>query len=283
MFVLKVGLTESGRLHNPPDAMPCLSSDQKDELAQGLYSAERRGEVVARLSDRFPNMDEHDAYDVQSRVVALKKAAGEQVSGYKIGLTSKAMQKAVGIDEPDYGHLFASQVHDSGCRLPLAGLNAPRIEVELAFILDRPLRGPGITVSEVLSATRHVVPALELIASRTQLPRKLVDTLADNAAGAGVILGGRPVRPMEVDLRWLAAVLYKNAEIVESGVSAAVLGHPAAGVAWLANRLGLREVTLEAGQLLLTGSFTPPVAVAPGDVLHADYGPLGGIAVAFTA
>lgn len=237
---------------------------------------------MRRLSDLFPVMDAEDAYEVQRRVVAMKRAAGESVQGYKIGLTSKAMQKAVGIDEPDYGHIFASQVHQSGTTLSLAGLHAPRIEVELAFVLDRPLRGPGITVSDVLGATRHVMPALELIASRTELPRKLVDTLADNAAGAAVILGGRPVGPAEVDLRWLAAGLYKNADIVESGVSAAVLGHPAAGIAWLANRLGARELTLEAGQILLAGSFTAPVAVAPGDVLHADYGPLGGIAIAFS-
>jgi len=263
--------------------MTSPSTSQRDELARQLLAAERSGVAMRRLSDQFPEMDAEAAYDVQRRVVSLKVATGETIRGYKIGLTSKAMQKAVGIDEPDYGHIFASQVHESGCKLPLTGLNAPRIEVELAFILDQPLRGPGITVCDVLSATRYVMPALELIASRTELPRKLVDTLSDNAAGAGVILGGRPVKPSEVDLRWLAAVLYKNADIVESGVSAAVLGHPASGVAWLANRLGAREVTLEPGQILLAGSFTPPVAVAAGDVIHADYGPLGGIAVAFSS
>lgn len=263
--------------------MSSLTPAQREALALQLHAAERSGVPMKRLSDLHPTMDAEDAYDVQRRVVAVKTAAGEQVRGYKIGLTSKAMQKAVGIDEPDYGHLFASQIHESGSTLSLAGLNAPRIEVELAFILDRPLRGPGVTLSDVLKATRHVMPALELIASRTELPRKLVDTLSDNAAGAGVILGGRPVTPSEVDLRWLAAVFYKNAEIIESGVSAAVLGHPANGIAWLANRLGARDVTLEPGQILLAGSFTPPVAVAPGDTLHVDYGPLGGIAVAFTS
>ncbi len=263
--------------------MSILSNTQKDELASQLHAAEQTGTTMRRLSDLHPEMDAEDAYDIQRRVVEIKKAAGEQVRGYKIGLTSKAMQRAVGIDEPDYGHIFESQVYESGSTLSLAGLHAPRIEVELAFILDRPLRGPGVTVSDVITATRHVMPALELIASRTELPRKLVDTLSDNAAGAGVILGGRTVAPTEVDLRWLAALLYKNAEIVESGVSAAVLGNPAGGVAWLANRLGSRKVTIEPGQILLAGSFTSPVAVAPGDVLHADYGPLGGISLAFSS
>ena len=237
---------------------------------------------MRRLSDLHPEMDAEDAYEVQHQVASTKQAAGERVRGYKIGLTSKAMQMAVGINEPDYGHIFASQVYNSGSTLSLARLNAPRIEVELAFVLERPLRGPGVSVSDVIAATRHVMPALELIASRTELPRKLVDTLADNAAGAAVILGGRPIATTEADIRWLAAVLYKNIDIVESGVAAAVLGHPAAGVAWLANRLGEKDVTLEPGQLFLSGSFTAPVTVAPGDVLYADYGRLGSIAVAFS-
>jgi 2-oxo-hept-3-ene-1,7-dioate hydratase len=262
--------------------MSSLTAPQLEQLACQLLDAENSGRVMPRLSDLFPEMDAEEAYEVQRRVVAKKIEAGDTVRGYKIGLTSKVMQKAVGIDEPDYGRIFASQVYESGQSIALHGLNVPRIGVELAFILDRPLRGPGVSVSDVLAATRHVVPALELIASRTELPRKLVDTLADNAAGAGVIVGGRLVTPSEVDLRWLAAVLYKNADIVESGVSAAVMGHPAGGIAWLANRLGIRDVSLEPGQILLAGSFTSPVAVAPGDVLYADYGPLGGIAVTFS-
>lgn len=262
--------------------MPALSPSHRREAAQQLLQAEYDGRPVPRLSETWKDMDVQDAYAVQSEVVALKRARGDEVRGYKIGLTSRAMQQAVGIDQPDYGHLFASQLHEDGARIAVGRLHAPRIEVELGFVLERPLRGPCVTVSDVLAATRHVMPALELIASRTQLPRQLVDTLADNAAGAGVVLGGRWVRPSEVDLRWLGAVLYKNAAIEESGMSAAVLGHPAAGIAWLANRLGPQGITLEPGQLLLAGSFTRPVPVAAGDVLHADYGPLGGIAVTFT-
>jgi 2-oxo-hept-3-ene-1,7-dioate hydratase len=262
--------------------MPTLTDSQRADVARQLLAAEHSGEVVARPSEQFPAMDVADAYFIQEAVVAAKRAAGERVAGYKVGLTSKAMQDAVGIDEPDYGHVFASQVYCDGGHIGVGRMNAPRIEVELAFVLERPLRGPGVTASDVLAATRHVMPALELIASRTRLPRQLVDTLSDNAAGAGILLGGRMVRPTEVDLRWLGAAMYKNAAIVETGLSVAVLGHPAQGIAWLANRLGARGITLEAEQILLAGSFTRPVAVAPGDVIHVDYGPLGGIAAVFT-
>jgi len=246
-----------------------------------LLRAQQTGRPTTRLSDDYPGIDADDAYGIQTAMIAQQRERGQQVRGYKIGLTSKAMQVAVGIDEPDYGHLFDDMLHVDGVRLSAGAFIVPRIEVELAFVLEQPLKGPGVTVSDVLQATRHVIPALEIIDARTTLPRKFVDTLADNASSAGVITGGRPVRPMDVDLRWLGAVLYKNAAIEESGMSAAVLGHPAAGVAWLANRLGARGISLEPGQLLLGGSFTRPVAVAAGDVIHADYGPLGSIAVAF--
>lgn len=262
--------------------MPQLDDAQRILAATRLRTAELSGEVAGRLSDEFPGMDVADAYAIQAKVADARRAAGDQVIGYKIGLTSKAMQDAVGIDEPDYGHLFASHRFHDGAAIPVGRLHAPRIEVELAFVLDRPLRGPGVGVSDVLAATRHVLPALELIASRTTLPRKLVDTLSDNAAGAGIVLGGRVIEPFDMDLRWLGAILYRNAAIVETGLAAAILGHPAAGIAWLANRLGPQGITLEPGQLLLAGSFTRPVEVAPGDVVHVDYGPLGGIAITFT-
>lgn len=258
-----------------------LTSLQLQEAALQLLAAVQATQPINRLSDSYPSMDIDDAYEIQMKVVQMKVEAGRHVRGFKIGLTSKAMQRAVGIDEPDYGHLFDDMLHEDGCSLSAKRYHAPRLEVEVAFVLARELTGPGVTVSDVLAATRHVQPALELIDSRTTLPRKLVDTLADNAASAGVILGGRPVAPMDVDLRWLGAVVYKNAVIEETGVSAAVLGHPAAGVAWLANRLGERGISLKAGQILLGGSFTRPIEAAAGDVFHVDFGPLGGIAVSF--
>lgn len=262
--------------------MPILDDVQRREAATRLLQAQHSVRPATRLSDDFPGMDADDAYGIQTAMVALQREHGQLVRGYKIGLTSKAMQDAVGINEPDYGHLFDNMLHSDGVRLSAGTFIVPRIEVELAFVLEQALKGPGVTVSDVLQATRHVIPALEIIDARTTLPRQFVDTLADNASSAGVITGGRPVRPMDVDLRWLGAVLSKNAMIEESGMSAAVLGHPAAGIAWLANRLGQRGTSLEPGQLLLGGSFTRPVAVAAGDVIHVDYGPLGSIAVAFT-
>lgn len=258
-----------------------LTNELRQQAAEQLLEAERSREPMRLLSDLHPGMDVEDAYDIQSRVVKMKQAAGATIRGYKIGLTSKAMQAAVGIDEPDFGHLLDDMFHEDGARISVRGHRALRVEVELAFVLNRPLRGPGITVSDVLSATEHVIPALELIDSRTVLPRKFVDTLSDNAASAGVVMGGRPVRPMDVDLRWLGAVVYRNAAIEESGMSTAVLGHPAGGIAWLANRLGPRGVSLEPGQVLLGGSFTRPIPVEAGDIFHVDYGPLGAIAVAF--
>lgn len=261
--------------------MVALTESQRKEAAEKLFIAERDRTLLPRLSDTYPGIDIDDAYDVQARVVSMKVEAGAKVRGYKIGLTSKAMQDAVGIAEPDFGHLLDGMIYESGQPISLTGHHAPRVEVELAFVLEQPLRGPGVTVSDVLSATRHVIPAIELIDSRTVLPRKLVDTLADNAASAAVIIGGRPVRPMDVDLRWLGAVVYKNGVIEDSGMSAAVLGHPGAGVAWLANRLGLRDVSLKPGELLLGGSFTRPIAASAGDVFHIDYGPLGSIAIPF--
>ena len=159
----------------------------------------------------------------------------------------------------------------------------PRIEVELAFVLGSPLKGPGVTVYDVLRATEYVTPALELIDGRSQYPRTIVDNIADNAACGAVILGGRPVKPHEVDLRWIGAMLYRNAQIEETGLAAGVMGHPAMGIVWLANRLAQFDTALEAGHVVLAGSFTRPVAAKAGDTFHVDYGPLGSVACSFSA
>jgi 2-oxo-hept-3-ene-1,7-dioate hydratase len=165
---------------------------------------------------------------------------------------------------------------------------APRIEVELAFILGRPLKGPGATLFDVLSATEYVTPAVEIIDARieqfdreTKAPRKVFDTISDFAANAGIVLGSRPVRPQDLDLRWVGAMLYKNAVIEETGLAAAVLNHPANGVAWLANKIAPYGEHLVAGEVVLAGSFTRPATAAAGDSFHADYGPLGAVAFRF--
>ncbi|MNJ49999.1 2-hydroxyhexa-2,4-dienoate hydratase [compost metagenome] len=198
------------------------------------------------------------------------------------------MQVSSNITEPDYGALLDDMLFDEGSDIPFERFIVPRVEVELAFILGKPLKGPNVTVFDVLDATEWVIPALEIIDARiqqvdpqTKATRKVFDTISDNAANAGVVMGGRAVRPTEIDLRKVPAVLYRNGVIEESGVSAAVLNHPAKGVAWLANKLAPYDVTLEPGQIILGGSFTRPVAANPGDTFHVDYDMLGSIACRF--
>ncbi|MFY1887210.1 2-oxo-hept-4-ene-1,7-dioate hydratase [Achromobacter xylosoxidans] len=259
-----------------------LNDAQRQQAAALLIEAERTGMPTTQLDQAFPGIEIADAYAIQQRIIASKLAAGARLRGHKIGPTSKAMQSTVGIDEPDYGHLLDTMFFQDGDTIATEKLIVPRVEVELAFVLGKPLRGPDVTLFDVLDATDYVVPALELIDGRSKYPRRIVDNIADNAACAGIILGGRPVKPLDVDLRWVAALLLKNGVIEESGVSAAALGHPAMGIVWLANKLAAHDTGLEAGQIVLAGSFTRTVAVAKGDTIHADYGPLGSISVHFS-
>src|SRR5262252_4291596 len=222
---------------------------------------------------------------VHERVAAMmsdadrKKAADILVAAEKD--RKQAMQRSSQIDEPDYGHLLDCMMIADGARIPHENYCLPRVEIELAFILGKPLRGPGVGLPEVLRATEYVVPAIEIVDARLQDPRKIFDTVSDNGAAAGIVIGGRPVGPLEVDLRWVGGVMYRNSEIEETGVAAGVLGHPALGVAWLANKLGQHGVSLDVGHLVLAGSFTRVVFARKGDTLHADFGALGGIAVQF--
>jgi 2-oxo-hept-3-ene-1,7-dioate hydratase len=261
-----------------------------EDMARRLDEAERTRTPIRQLSLQYPEMTIEDAYAVQRAWVADKLRKGRVLRGRKIGLTSQVMQRAVSINEPDYGALFDDMFFDDGATVPYGRFIYPRVEVELAFVLGRPLKGPGITVFDVLSAAEYVTPALEILDARVQMSdpetghlRTIVDTIADNAADAGIVVGGRAVRPMDVDLRWVAAVLHRNGIIEESGVAAAVLNHPANGVAWLANRLAPYGDGLEPGQVVLAGSFTRPVHAADGDVFLADFGPLGTLSVRFEA
>jgi 2-oxo-hept-3-ene-1,7-dioate hydratase len=191
------------------------------------------------------------------------------------------MQRSSGIDEPDYGHLLDTMMIADGAKVPHERYCVPRVEVELAFVLGKPLHGPGVTLPDVLRATEYVMPVLEIVDARIVDPRRIVDTVADNGAAAGIVVGGRAIGPMELDLRWVGGIMYRNAEIEETGLAAGVLGHPALGVAWLANKLGSHGVTLAPGHLVLAGSFTRVVFAQRGDTLHGDFGVLGGIAVQF--
>ena len=258
------------------------------QAAERLDQAERSREQVGQFSLQYPDISIEDAYAIQRAWVERKIRDGRKLVGHKIGLTSRAMQVSSNITEPDYGALLDDMFFDEGTDIPFNRFIVPRVEVELAFILGKPLKGPNVTIFDVLDATEWVVPALEIIDARiqqidpqTKVTRKVFDTISDNAANAGVVMGGNPVRPTDIDLRRVPAVLYRNGVIEESGVSAAVLNHPAKGVAWLANKLAPYDVTLEAGQIILGGSFTRPVAASPGDTFHVDYDQLGSIACRF--
>jgi len=265
-----------------------LTAAQVVEAAHRIHVAEKTRTQIRQLSLQYPGMTIEDAYAIQRQWVTVKIAEGRKLRGHKVGLTSRAMQASSQISEPDFGDLLDDMFYDSGADLPMARFIVPRVEVELAFVLGKALRGPGVTVFDVLDATNYVIPALEIIDARiqqidpdTKVPRRVMDTIADNAANAAVVTGGRPVRPLEVDLRWVAALLYKNGTIEESGVAAAVLNHPANGLVWLANKLSQYGVGLMAGQIILSGSFTRPVTAAAGDLIHVDYGQLGSITCRF--
>jgi 2-oxo-hept-3-ene-1,7-dioate hydratase len=258
------------------------------DLAAELEGAESTGIQITPFSERFPGMTFADAYAVQRAWVGLKLETGAQVRGHKIGLTSRAMQLASQISEPDYGTLLDSMFYEPNGDVPLSDFVAPKVEVELAFLLKAGLRGPSVTVFDVLRATEYVTPAAEIIDARIQRvsaatgkPRRVFDTISDNAANAGIIVGGSAVRPDATDLRWAAALCIRNGVIEETGVAAGVLGHPAQGIAWLANRLAPYGEGLEAGELVLAGSFTRPVDIASGDVFTFDYGPLGTFSCRF--
>lgn len=261
-----------------------LSNDVIEHLAAELQTSETTRVQVEHFSKHHPEMSIEDGYAISRAWVRSKRAQGRTVIGHKIGLTSRAMQQASQITEPDYGTLLDDMLFETGGDISFERFIAPRIEVELAFILARPLKGPNVRLVDVLAATEYVVPAIEIIDARieqfdrhTKAPRKVFDTIADNAANAGIVIGGRPVKPDAVDLRWVSALLYKNGVIEESGVAAAVLNHPATGVAWLANKLAPWDEHLEAGEVVLGGSFTRPTTALPGDTFHADYGPLGAV------
>ncbi len=251
-------------------------------IARELADADRNRTVVPLLTARHPGMDVDDAYAVQREWAKGRVAAGHRPVGRKIGLTSKVMQDATGIDEPDYGIIFDDMVIESGASVEFDRFLNVRIEVELAFVLADRLVGPGVTIFDVLDATSYVVPALEILNSHIELEgRTIVDTISDNAAMGAMVMGGRPVRPDAIDLRWVPALLSRNQTIEESGVSAAVLGHPAMGVAWLANALAKHGQALEAGEIVLAGSFTRPMWVERGDTISADYRELGTVTCRF--
>jgi len=253
-------------------------------LAAELDDAAKRRVQLRHFSLRHPAMTIDDGYAIQRAWLARRLAEGRVVRGRKIGLTSRAMQQASQIDEPDFAPLLDDMFFAPGGAIPFDRFIAPRVEVELAFVLARPLRGPGVTLADVIAATAVVAPAVEIIDARieqfdreTKAPRKVFDTIADFAANAGVVRGSVEARPDALDLRWIGAMLYRNGVVEETGLAAGVLDHPGNGIVWLANKIAAYGEQLDAGDFVLGGSFTRPVAAARGDAFHVDYGALGTI------
>jgi 2-oxo-hept-3-ene-1,7-dioate hydratase len=265
-----------------------LSKDEIRIAAERLDHAEKTRKQIRQLSLEHPGITIEDAYAIQKAWVEMKIAEGRVVRGHKIGLTSKAMQSALGIDEPDSGVLLDDMFFADGGLVPSDRFIGTRVEAELAFIMKQRLVGPGCTMFDVLNATDFVVPALEILDTRvervdqqTRSTRKIFDTIADNAANAGVVLGGRPLRPLEADLRWIGALCYRNGQLEETGLAAGVLNHPATSVAWLANKIAPLGLALEPGQVVLAGSFIRPIETRKGDTIQADYGPYGTVSCYF--
>ena len=259
-----------------------LSHEVRTAIADELVNAAATRTPVPLLTQRYPEMEVADSYAVQNIWKQRGEESGRVVAGHKIGLTSKAMQYATGITEPDYGVMFDDTVYESGAEIPVDHFSNVRIEVELAFVLKTPLEGPDCTLEDALAAIDYAVPALEVLNSHIELEgRTIVDTISDNAAYGAMVLGTVHRRPDEIDLRWVPGVLSRNGEIEETGVAAGVLGHPATGVAWLANKFHQHGARLEAGEIILAGSFTRPMWVSRGDEVLCDYGPMGTIACRF--
>jgi 2-oxo-hept-3-ene-1,7-dioate hydratase len=258
-----------------------LTETERQQVADTILAAEDSRKVCPQPSKTWPEMTLEDAYDVQRRWAEARTRRGAKIIGRKIGLTSRAMQQASKMTEPDYGVMLDDALYRDGARIAAGTFIKPRLEVELAFIMGQDLQGAGCQIHDVLRATEFVTPALEIIDYRTEVPRQIVDTIADNAAFGAIVLGGRTIRPFDVDLRWVGATLSQNGTIEETGLAAGIMGHPAAGLAWLVNKLAAQGDGLKKGDIVLGGSFTRPVDIRSGDVIHADYGPLGSIGVSF--
>lgn len=264
-----------------------MTPEEHARAAEALLQAEVTGRQTGLLSLAYPGMTLDDAYAVQAALVARKLAAGRRVIGWKIGLTSRAMQMALGIDIPDSGVLLDDMMFESGAVIPQGRFIEPRIEAEIAFVMKAGLSG-AVTPEAVLAATEHVLPALEILDTRilrrdpaTGRTRTVFDTIADNAANAGVVTGS-PCRDFrDRDLRWLGAIVARDGSIEETGLGAGVLGDPALSVAWLSERLGRYGMAIEPGQVVLSGSFIRPVEAPPGSRIEADFGPLGVVSCRF--
>lgn len=265
-----------------------LTDKEVKAASKALFDAEVGGTQIGLLSLRYPSLDMDDAYRIQSGLVELKKAAGRSVIGWKIGLTSKAMQQALNIDIPDSGVLFDDMRFDSGATIPAGRFIEPRVESEIAFVMKAPLSGDSITRDDVLAATDFVTPCIEILDTRilrvdreTGKVRIVFDTISDNAANAGIVLGDKQHNLDKQDLRWVGAIVSRDGEVEETGLGAGVLNDPVESVVWLARRLAQYGQRIEEGQIVISGSFIRPLESPPGSHIQADFGAFGSVSISF--
>jgi len=259
-----------------------IGDGERRAAAEALAVAERERAPIEPPTESWPGLDAADAYAIQLLNARARADAGGTVRGHKVGLTSRAMQQMLGVDEPDYGHLFDDMFVVEGDSLEAAAFCHPRVEIEVAFVLGEAVAGPGVTVAEVLRKTAFVLPAIEVIDSRVRDWRiTLPDTIADNASSARVVLGGKPTLLAGVDVRVLGGILRRRGEIVETGAAGAVLGNPATAVAWLANKLADFGGRLEPGHVVMPGACARAVDVEAGDAIRAEFDVLGSVEVRF--
>lgn len=252
------------------------------KVAEDLYRAEKGIYQIETISALNPDMNVEDAYKIQIYNVAKRIGDGDKIIGMKVGLTSKAMQNLLGVDEPDYGHLTDKMLVNEGDLCPMNELLQPKVEGELAFCLKKSLKGPGVTIADVYNATDWVAPAIEIVDSRIKDWKiKLVDTIADNGSSAKLVLGSGMTKIGDVDMRLIGMNLEKNGEIVSTGTGAAVWGNPAAAVAWLANKLAQFDIQLKEGSIVLSGAVTAAETALAGDIFTVSFQGMGSVTVKF--
>ncbi|WHZ33939.1 2-oxo-hept-4-ene-1,7-dioate hydratase [Sagittula sp. MA-2] len=264
-----------------------MTEDEIHAAATDLLQAEKMGSQIGLLSLKHPGMTMDDAYAVQAALMTAKLVEGRKVIGWKIGLTSRAMQDALKIDTPDSGVLFDDMAFETGGMVPGGRFIQPRVEAEIAFVMKAPLDG-RVTREEVIAATDYVCPALEILDTRilrsdpaTGQARVIVDTISDNAANAGIVLGEARHDPRLVDLRWVGAIVSRDGEVEETGLGAGVLNDPVMGIVWLAERMGTYGQSIRPGQVILSGSFIRPLECPPGSHVEADFGAFGQVGISF--
>lgn len=270
-------------LDHPVDPSPALDAASRiEEAARAILDASTTGKPVALLTETLPDLTVDVAYAIQEAQIERRRAAGARLVGYKVGLTSAALRRRLGAGEPDYGHLLDDDVCAEPGPIETGRLFQPRVEPELAFVLGDQLVGPGVTEAAAACAVEAVVPALEIVDSRLAGAVTLCDAIADNALLGGAVLGARSVPLGGIDLSGVGCRLALNGEVVETATGAAVLGSPLRAVVWLANALARRGAALERGHVVLSGAFTSPAPVGPGDVVEASFTGLGEVAARFS-